>query len=78
MPVDLTITDVPDEVRDALVAWAERAGLSLEDHLRRELIALAPRPPSPEFWEEVRARKAAAGTRLSVEDILADRDAGRR
>jgi hypothetical protein len=78
MPVDLTIRDVPDEVRDALVACAERAGLSLEEYLRRELIALAPRPPSAEFWEEVRARKAVAGTRLSAADILAARDAGRR
>ncbi|MDX6555846.1 MAG: antitoxin FitA [Miltoncostaeaceae bacterium] len=78
MPVNVTIRNVPDDVRDELAARAARAGRSLQEHLRRELIELAARPSRDEFWEEIRARKAAAGTRLSAEDILADRDADRR
>jgi hypothetical protein len=45
---------------------------NVPDEVRDELAA---RPSRDEFWEEIRARKAAAGTRLSAEDILADRDA---
>ena len=78
MPVNVTIRNVPDDVRDELAARAERAGRSLQEHLRRELIELAARPSPEDFWEAVRARKAAAGTRLSAEDILRHRDAGRR
>jgi len=73
----ITIRNVPDEVRDELAARAARAGRSLQEHLRAELIELA-RDPSPEdLLEQIRARKRETGTRLTPEEILAYRDADR-
>ncbi|MDP8969076.1 MAG: hypothetical protein M3N52_00900 [Actinomycetota bacterium] len=77
MPTSITIRNVPDDVRDELAARAARAGRSLQEHLRAELIELARRPTVDELLERVRARKAATGTRLAADEILAHRDAGR-
>jgi hypothetical protein len=66
MSVQITIRDVPDAVRDELAA------------LRAELERLAARPPVEKVLERLRERKATAGTRLSPEEILAQRDANRR
>jgi len=78
VPTSITIRNVPDDVRDELAARAARAGRSLQEHLRGELIELARRPSLQERLERVRDRKAATGTRLSAEDILHHRDADRR
>lgn len=78
MPTSITIRDVPDEVRDELAGRAARAGRSLQEHLRAELIELARRPTVDELVERVRARKAATGSRLNAEDILAYRERERR
>ncbi|MDL5159068.1 FitA-like ribbon-helix-helix domain-containing protein [Actinomycetospora termitidis] len=77
MSTSITVRDVPDEVRDELAARAARAGRSLQEHLRRELIAWAERPDPETFWGRVRARTEATGTRLAAETILAHRDADR-
>lgn len=78
MPTSITIRNVPDDVRDELAARAARAGRSLQEHLRGELIELARRPTVDELLERIRERKAATGTRLTAEDILDYRDADRR
>jgi hypothetical protein len=46
--------------------------------MRAELIGLAEKPTLEEWLAQVRADKAAAGTRLSAEEILEARDADRR
>jgi plasmid stability protein len=74
----ITIRDVPDDVRDELAARAARAGRSLQEHLRTELIELARRPTIDEWLADVRRRKASTRTHLSREQILAHRDADRR
>jgi len=74
----ITVRDVPDDVRDELAARAARSGRSLQEHLRSELIALAEKPQLQAVVARARSRKAATGTRLSVEQILDDRDADRR
>ncbi len=74
----ITIRDIPDAVRDELAARAARAGRSLQEYLRHELIALASKPALPDLVGEIRRRKAAAPTRLRGEQILAHRDADRR
>ncbi|HEY3604803.1 MAG TPA: hypothetical protein VGL04_09025 [Sporichthyaceae bacterium] len=74
----ITVRDVPEEVRDELAARAARAGRSLQEHLRAELIELASRPSVETWVETVRRRKAATGSTLSAEDILTARDADRR
>ena len=78
MGVQITIRDVPEEVRDELAARAARERKSMQEYLKGELERLASRP-SPDAWlERVRERKAAAGTRVSATKILKHRDSGRR
>jgi plasmid stability protein len=78
MPVQLTIRDVPERVRDELAARAARAGKSMQEYLRNELEKLAGRPQLDQWIDEVRRRKAAAGRRLSARRILSEREADRR
>lgn len=74
----ITVRDVPEDVRDELAARAARAGRSLQQHLRTELIDLARRPSMDDWLGGVRRRKASTGTRLSPDQILAHRDSGRQ
>jgi len=74
----ITIRDVPDPTTDELASRAARTGRSLQEYLRAQLVTLAA-TPDPDVWlARVRERKAATGTLLSAEKILADRDADRR
>ena len=77
MPVQITIRDVPDEVRDALAVRAARQRQSMQGFLRRELERIAARPSVDEWLQAVRDRKAAAGTRVPAASILRARDADR-
>jgi antitoxin FitA len=74
MPVSMTIRDVPDETRAVLAARAARAGQSLQEYVRAQLMALAEKPAAEELWARVRERVAATGSRLSPDAILAARD----
>ena len=78
MPVSMTISDVPDDVADELATRADRAGQSLQEYLRRQLVALARRPSPDSFWDRVQRRVVVAGSRLSGVVILELRDADRR
>jgi antitoxin FitA len=74
----ITIRDVPDEVSAELAARAALTGRSLQEYLRARLVDLAG-APEPELWvARVRARKAATGGSVRVDDVLADRDVDRR
>lgn len=74
----ITVRDVPDDVRDELAARAARAGRSLQEHLRAELIELASKPTVDELVAAVRVRKRATRSRLSATRILAHRDEDRQ
>ncbi len=74
----MTIRDVPDETRAELAARAARAGQSLQEYVRGQLIALARRPSPDVLWDRVQHRVLATGSRLSGEAILELRDADRR
>jgi plasmid stability protein len=74
----MTIRDVPDEIRDELAARAARAGQSLQEYVRSQLIGLAARPSPDQLWDRVQHRLLTTGTRLSSEDILAEKDRDRR
>jgi len=78
MPVQMTIRNVPDEVRDELAARAALQGKSMQEFLRGELERLASRPTIEQWLGRVRERKRATRTRLSLEEILQHRDADRR
>ena len=78
MAVQITIRNVPDEIRDELAARAALRHMSMQEYLRGELSRLASRPSIDSWLNVVRRRKRAAGTRLAPEQILAHRDADRR
>lgn len=78
MVVSVTIRDVPDETRDELAARAARAGQSLQEFLRGQLLALAEQPSPADLWDRVQQRVQATGTALPAEVILELRDADRR
>ncbi|MGQ4819554.1 FitA-like ribbon-helix-helix domain-containing protein, partial [Enterococcus faecium] len=69
--------DVPDETRDELAARAARAGMSLQEYVRAQLVGLAGEPDPAQLWDRVRARVRATGSRLPAAEILAARDADR-
>ena len=74
----ITIRNVPTEVRDELAARAARSGMSLQEYLLRELTIITSYPSQDEWLDEVRAEARETGTALTIEGILADRDADRR
>lgn len=78
MGVQITIRDVPEDVRDELAARAARARQSMQEFLRGELVRLAARPTVDTWLEQVRERKRAGATRVKRSEILRARDADRR
>ena len=78
MGIQITIRDVPEQVRDELAARAALQGKSMQEYLRAELERLASRPSVDAWLEQVRKRKRASKTRLSGGRILKERDADRR
>jgi plasmid stability protein len=78
MPIQITIRNVPEWVRDELAARAALHSQSMQEFLRAELERIADRPSVESWLAEVRRRKQAATTRLSPDRILAHRDADRR
>jgi hypothetical protein len=78
MGVQITIRDVPEDVRDELAARAARARQSMQEFLRGELARLAARPTVDVWLEQVRERKRAGTTRVKRNAILRARDADRR
>ena len=78
MPVQITIRNIPEEVRDALKARAARQHQSMEQYLRSELERLASKRSADEWLEQVRAHKAGMTSQVTTESILRHRDADRR
>lgn len=78
MPIQITIRDVPEKVRDELAARAALQGKSMQEFLRGELERLAARPSVDVWLQQVRRRKRSAQTRVSSEKILEARHADRR
>ena len=78
MPVQITIQDVPEEVRDELAARAARKRQSMQEYLRGELEQIVSKPTADEWLEEVRQLRKTSRTRVSVSQILQARDADRK
>ena len=70
MPASITIRNVPDRTRNELAARAARSGRSLQEYLRRELIAIADKPDIEAWLAGVERRVHASQTKLSSEEIL--------
>lgn len=77
MAVQVTIRGVPEEVRDELAVRAALQRQSMQEFLLGELERIASRPSVSAWLQDVRARKAATGTRVTSSAILAARDADR-
>lgn len=77
MGVQITIRDVPHEVRDELAARAARAGQSMQEYLRQELERLATRPSLGEWLSRVQDRKQLAPRTVPSDRVLEHRDADR-
>jgi hypothetical protein len=78
MSVQITIRDVPEKIRDELAARAALQGKSMQEFLQAELRRLVARPSIESWLRQVRKRKKAAQSRVSVQEILDSRDADRR
>ena len=78
MTVQLTIRDVPNDVRDELAARAARAGQSLQEYLRTMLVAQTAHPTAADVLARARARVRATGSVASAATILESLDADRR
>ena len=78
MSASITIRDVPDDVRNELAGRAARSGQSLQEYLRTMLVAAAAQPPVGDVIARARTRVAATGTAITLEQVLAARDADRR
>lgn len=76
MSVNITVRDVPNEIRDVLAARAAQSGRSLQEYLKGQLIDLAYRPLAVEVVADLR-RHAAAQPPLDytilLDDVAADR-----
>ena len=77
MPKSITIRDVPDDTSEELAARAALSGRSLQEYLRARLVELAGAPDAEVWMAKVRARKTATGGSITVEQVLAHRDADR-
>jgi hypothetical protein len=78
MTTSITIRDVPAKTRDELAARAALSGRSLQEYLRAQLIELAGRPDAETLLLRIRERKQRTASRISVDNLIARRDADRR
>jgi hypothetical protein len=78
MPIQITIRNVPEEVRDELAARAALQHKSMQEYLRAELERLASKPSLESWLKSVSERKEVAGTRVKASRILRARDADRK
>jgi len=78
MPVQITIRNVDEGVRDELAARAARENKSMQEFLKGELERLARRPSMKAVLELIEARKAKAGRRVAAREILRACDSERR
>lgn len=75
MATQITITNIPDEVRDEIAVRAARRNQSLDEFLRSELERIASRP-SVEDW--LQSRDESENARVPASVILRARDADRK
>ena len=79
MPVQITIRNVPEEVRDELAARAALKRQSMQAYLRSELERMAGLPSRDTVLAEIRRRKSARPAQtITTAEILEARDADRR
>jgi plasmid stability protein len=78
MAIQITIRNVPENVRDELAARAAKQHKSMQEFLRDELQRIASKPSLETWLATVAERKRCAGTRVKPSTILHARDADRK
>ena len=78
MSVQITVRNVPEEVRDELAKRAAAQRQSMQEYLRDELDRIVSFPTNAELMRRVRERKARYGSDITPEEILEARDADRK
>lgn len=78
MAVQITIRNVPDEVRDELSTRAALRRQSMQEFLLQELEKMAQRPPIEVWLQKVRDQKAARPREIPSAMILESRDLDRK
>lgn len=78
MSVNITIRDVPDDVRNELASRAASRGQSLQQFMRQLAIDTASRSSLEDVIRRSRARVRASGSKVTVASVLAAKDAERR
>lgn len=78
MSIQITIRNVPEEVRDKLASRAALRHQSMQEYLRGELERIASRPSVEAWLDTVRERKSADSTRIPAKKILNARNSDRR
>jgi len=76
--VQVTIRNVPEEVRDELASRAALQHKSMQEFLLLELERIASKPSIETWLQAVSERKRAAGTRVPASKILGVRDLDRK
>lgn len=78
MGIQITIRDVPEDIRDELAVRAATQHKSMQEFLRGELERIASKPSLESWLKAVVERKHAAATRVTTSKILKARDADRK
>jgi len=78
MSINITIRDIPEDVRDKLAGHAAGEGKSMQEYLHGELVRLAQKPTIDVWLKEVIERKAAKKTDVPIKKILRAREADRK
>lgn len=78
MPIQITIRNVPENVRDELAARAAKQHKSMQEFLRDELQRIASKPSLDSWLAAVTERKRCAETHVKGSTILRARDADRK
>ena len=77
MSSQITITNVPDDLRAAIEQRAEMYGQTVEEFILSDLKRFAPPSPNDDWLKRAEERIKRYGSRITAEDILEARDAGR-
>ena len=78
MSIQITIRNVPEELRDKLAARAALQRQSMQEYLLCELERMASRPTVSDWLDSVREHKASYGIEIPLEDLLEARDCDRK
>ena len=74
----ITIRNVPEHVRNELAARAARRGQSLQEFMLRQVTEVAEQQEMEDWIAQVRENRRHMRSGVTIESILADRDADRR